>query len=114
MSPNLYERRVAKIALLITALLIATMAATMVVGPASAQTDPYNGGSPTIIGTITNTGTPPEEILPSRHTNIPPPDIQPNRSGLPFTGADVTLFAATGLALVGTGSLLWRRTRRRP
>ena len=30
---------------------------------------------------------------------------------LPFTGADVTLFAITGAALVATGALVVRRTR---
>jgi hypothetical protein len=32
---------------------------------------------------------------------------------LPFTGADVTLFLVTGVALVATGSVLVRRTRTR-
>jgi hypothetical protein len=32
---------------------------------------------------------------------------------LPFTGADLTLFVVTGVALVGTGTILVRRTRAR-
>jgi LPXTG-motif cell wall-anchored protein len=37
------------------------------------------------------------------------PAAQPNT--LPFTGADVTLFVAIGLAAIGTGTLIVRRTR---
>jgi hypothetical protein len=32
---------------------------------------------------------------------------------LPFTGADLTLFVATGLAAIGTGVVVLRRTRPR-
>jgi LPXTG-motif cell wall-anchored protein len=33
---------------------------------------------------------------------------------LPFTGADITLFVVIGLAAIGTGALIIRKTRARP
>ena len=42
-----------------------------------------------------------------------PPVVIHERQRLPFTGADLTLFAATGLAAVGTGTVLVRATRSR-
>jgi hypothetical protein len=42
-----------------------------------------------------------------------PPDRgrEPGGSALPFTGADITLLVATGLAAVGTGVYVVRRAR---
>lgn len=37
----------------------------------------------------------------------------PQGSALPFTGADITLFVATGLAAIGTGAFIVRRARTR-
>lgn len=37
----------------------------------------------------------------------------PQGGALPFTGADITLFVATGLAAVGTGIFIVRRARTR-
>jgi LPXTG-motif cell wall-anchored protein len=39
------------------------------------------------------------------------PAGRPASSTLPFTGADVTLFVVIGLAAIGTGTLIVRRTR---
>ena len=33
---------------------------------------------------------------------------------LPFTGADITLFVVIGLAAIGTGAVIVRKTRARP
>jgi hypothetical protein len=45
------------------------------------------------------------------------PDVlggtEPEGGALPFTGADITLFVATGLAAVGTGMFIVRRARSR-
>jgi hypothetical protein len=42
------------------------------------------------------------------------PSIEEEGEGLlPFTGADLTLFVATGLAAIGTGVVVLRRTRPR-
>lgn len=48
----------------------------------------------------------------------PPPSLPPSPPPrcvgcLPFTGADLTLFAATGFAAIGTGTVLVRATRNR-
>lgn len=47
----------------------------------------------------------------------PPPSEPPERcvgaKCLPFTGADLTLFAVTGFAAIGTGTVLVRATRGR-
>jgi hypothetical protein len=41
------------------------------------------------------------------------PPTAPSDTPLPFTGADVTLFLVTGVALVATGAVLVRRNRTR-
>jgi hypothetical protein len=51
--------------------------------------------------------TPPPSLPPS-----PPPRCVGAKC-LPFTGADVTLFAVTGFAAIGTGTVLVRATRSR-
>lgn len=50
-----------------------------------------------------------------RELITPPPSEPPPRcvGCLPFTGADLTLFAATGFAAIGTGTVLVRATRNR-
>ncbi|MGH2755107.1 MAG: hypothetical protein ACRDLB_11825 [Actinomycetota bacterium] len=89
--------------LLIIGLLGALVAAiTLSSGPASAQVEPYNTQPPTVSPTRTaRINTPP----PERNPLEDPPDT------LPFTGADLTLFLATGVAAVGTGAIVVRRTR---
>ena len=42
-----------------------------------------------------------------------PPKRCVGRKCLPFTGADLTLFAVTGFAAIGTGTVLVRATRNR-
>jgi hypothetical protein len=46
-------------------------------------------------------------------TNQPSIDEEAGEGLLPFTGADLTLFVATGLAAIGTGVVVLRRTRPR-
>jgi hypothetical protein len=46
-------------------------------------------------------------------TNQPSIDENAGEGLLPFTGADLTLFVATGLAAIGTGVVVLRRTRPR-
>jgi hypothetical protein len=46
-------------------------------------------------------------------TNQPSIDEDAGEGLLPFTGADLTLFVATGLAAIGTGVVVLRRTRPR-
>ena len=98
------ERKHARGALLIITGLIGTLVAaiTLSSGPASAQVEPYNSVPPTVSPTRTaRINTPP----PERNPLEDPPDT------LPFTGADLTLFLATGVAAVGTGTIVVRRTR---
>ncbi len=51
------------------------------------------------------------DLLPDLQPRGDQPDVAPGV--LPFTGADLTLFAATGFAAVGTGTILVRATRAR-
>jgi hypothetical protein len=98
------ERKHARSALLFITGLIGTMMAALMLssGPASAQVEPYPPTPPTVSPTRTaRINTPP----PERNPLEDPPDT------LPFTGADLTLFLATGVAAVGTGAIVVRRTR---
>lgn len=114
MSPITQERRFAKVSLLITVAMIGVVGVSMMLGSASAQTDPYSNSSPTVIGTKIQSANPPlPTVLPTRETSIPPPEVLPRRTSLPLTGADISLYLATGVALVGTGSWVLRRNRRR-
>jgi ABC-type branched-subunit amino acid transport system permease subunit len=45
--------------------------------------------------------------------NQPSIDEDAGEGLLPFTGADLTLFVATGMAAIGTGVVVLRRTRPR-
>ena len=88
--------------LFIIGLLGALVAAITLSSAASAQVEPYNTQPPTVSPTRTaRINTPP----PERNPLEDPPDT------LPFTGADLTLFLATGVAAVGTGAIVVRRTR---
>ncbi|HEX2057541.1 MAG TPA: hypothetical protein VHI71_04150 [Actinomycetota bacterium] len=50
---------------------------------------------------------------PDKDVPTIPPIVRHKRQRLPFTGADLTLFAATGMAALGTGTVLVRATRAR-
>ena len=90
-----------------TALVGLAAVAILWAGPAQAQTEPYGGESPTTEPSVLN----------DRLTNDTPADDvggrvlerAPGSGQLPFTGADLALYTVTGLAAVGTGSLIVRR-----
>lgn len=122
----------ARLALAVSLLMIGAFLALAGFGDAAnAQVDPYSTGSPTVLPTrITNTASPSESpdssptVLPTtlgrgpRHPgpDSNPPEILPSSEEgglLPLTGADLTLFAATGASAIGTGVLFVRRSRRR-
>lgn len=102
---------------LAAAVFVASSADAQVVPqPLSSPCDPYTKHcepivKPTILATDparvkdAELITPPPSLPPS-----PPPRC---RNCLPFTGADLTLFAATGFAAIGTGTVIVRATRSR-
>lgn len=96
------------------AVAVGAIAALMLMGPAGAQeNDPYSNDGPKILPSVIERDEPerPDAVIPER---ITPPDEPPSERGpLPFTGADLTLFVATGMAAVATGSVIVRRTRSR-
>jgi hypothetical protein len=86
--------------------------------PASSPCDPYTTHCTPIVKPSVLVNDP--ERVQDRELVTPPPSIPPPTSPpprcpncLPFTGADLTLFAATGFAAIGTGTVLVRATRRR-
>ena len=103
-------RRTGRIALFVAGvLMLATLAALTIASSASAKPcDPYTKNckpivKPTVIRTDHGRPDDHEIVIPNRE----------ERGPLPFTGADLTLFAATGFAAVGTGTILVRATRSR-
>src|SRR5687768_12188832 len=106
------ERNRARFAFLAMTVVVGVMTAMFVVGSAAAaEKDPYSNRGPKVLPSVIERGEPDrpdvveEEIIP------PPPEEE--RGPLPFTGADLTLFVATGLAAIATGSVILRRTRAR-
>jgi LPXTG-motif cell wall-anchored protein len=59
-------------------------------------------------GTVRGNNNPPEV---QADTINPAPDVEGSNNALPFTGADITLFVVIGLAAIGTGIFIVRRTR---
>lgn len=57
--------------------------------------------------------TQPETEVRFGNPNQPSIEEDAGEGLLPFTGADLTLFVATGLAAIGTGVVVLRRTRPR-
>jgi hypothetical protein len=82
--------------------------ALLMMGTALAQQDPYGNGRPDVGGTeLTQPGNQPGANLLRR---------SPRTQGavsetLPFTGADLTLFVATGLGAIATGTVILHRSR---
>lgn len=109
------EKTRARRVLLIAGMLLVTVVGGLVVaGSAGAQTgphDPYSSPSDSVLPSRISTPPPHRRSVPP----APGPHVLPKRppSNLPFTGADVTLFVITGLAAIGTGMVLVRRTRAR-
>lgn len=104
-------RRTGRIALFVAAvLMLAVVAALAISSSAVAKPcDPYAKKpckpivKPTVLRTDEGEPNDKEIVVPDRQ----------ERGPLPFTGADLTLFAATGFAAVGTGTILVRATRSR-
>lgn len=106
------QKYTARFALVAMTVVVGVMMAMSLVGTAGAQeNDPYSNDGPRILPSVIERGEPdrPEAVL-NRDTTPPPRE---ERGPLPFTGADLTLFVATGLAAVATGSVVVRRTRSR-
>ena len=55
-----------------------------------------------------------EPTTPGDRERIPEPPAQQEESDLPFTGLDLGIVALMGAALLGTGLVLRRTTRRSP
>ena len=110
------KARARGVLLIAVLLLVSVIGGLLVAGAAGAQPgDPYASPTKTPKTSIhpSTTTTPP----PPR-TSTPPPTVLNRCVGcedqvLPTTGADLTLFIVTGLALVATGFVLVRRTRAR-
>lgn len=100
----------ARVGLLAVTVIVGVMFAFALVGTAGAAEDPYSNDGPKVLPSVIERGEPqrPPAIEPQRRDT---PDDSNNR--LPFTGADLTLFVATGLAAVATGGVILRRTRSR-
>jgi hypothetical protein len=109
-----------RFALLAMTVVVGVMTALFLVGSAAAAEDPYSNDGPKILPSVIERDEPerPDAVIDERETTPPPPDETPpppqdERGPLPFTGADLTLFLATGMAAVATGSVIVRRTRTR-
>lgn len=128
------EKSPARVALFVTIFFASSLLLAIVGlgGSSSAQVDPYASGSPTVLptrivitpSTTTHTASPGDSpsVLPTRHERDNDNDeddvaaVLPTRVGggtLPFTGGDLVLFVATGASIIGTGTLLVRRSRGR-
>lgn len=114
MGSTMRVHRTGRIALFFTGVLMLGVFGGLVVATsADAQQpcDPYTVTCRPIVrisGLRTERAKPGDPDVP----NIPP-IVRHKRQRLPFTGADLTLFAATGLAAFGTGTVLVRATRAR-
>jgi hypothetical protein len=106
------EKNRARFALLAMTVVVGVMTAMILVGTAAAQeNDPYSNRGPKVLPSVIERGEPDRPDVVEDEFIPPPPEEE--RSPLPFTGADLTLFVATGLAAIATGSVILRRTRSR-
>jgi hypothetical protein len=86
---------------------LALAGALMMMGTALAQQDPYGNGTPVVSpNLITQPTDQPASNLLRRS-----PNVQGATQTLPFTGADLTLFVATGLGAIATGAVILHRSR---
>jgi hypothetical protein len=105
------ERNRARFAFLAMTVVVGVMTAMILVGTAAAQEkDPYSNEGPKVLPSVIERGEPDRPDVVEEEFIPPPPE---ERGPLPFTGADLTLFVATGLAAIATGSVILRRTRAR-
>src|SRR5687767_15751693 len=101
-------RRTGRIALFVASIMVLATLVAFASSAVAKPCDPYTKPcKPIVKPTIQRTdhGRPDDKeiVIPDRQ----------ERGPLPFTGADLTLFAATGFAAVGTGSILLRASRSR-
>lgn len=73
----------------------------------------YPPVTPSVLPSVLTSPIPSPSVVPSPEPSVEPSRGPEPRDPLPFTGADLTLFAATGFAAVGTGTVLVRATRSR-
>lgn len=85
-------------------------------GAAAAQTAPYPGEQPSeVLGNADERGdTQVAGIVTSRSEPVAAVRAAPAQRGLAVTGTDVGQLAGLGIALVGGGLVLVRRSRRNP
>jgi hypothetical protein len=90
---------------------LAVAGALMMMGTALAQQDPYGNGSPPVVSpnVITRPDSQPGASLLRRNPSVQGANV--SESSLPFTGADLTLFVATGLGAIATGTVILHRSR---
>lgn len=116
MGSTMGVRRNAKIALLVAGILLAgTLAALAMASPASAQAqicDPYTKKCEPIVKPKIQRRDPARPNDKETPFEFKGSSIRES-DRLPLTGADLTLFAATGFAAVGTGTILVRSARAR-
>jgi hypothetical protein len=100
--------RYKRMAAIVVVSALALAGALMMMGTALAQQDPYGNGRPVVSPNLITrpTDQPGSNLL--RRT----PSVQgANTETLPFTGADLTLFLATGLGAIATGAVILHRSR---
>jgi hypothetical protein len=83
---------------------LALAGALMMMGTALAQQEPYGNGRPVVSPNLITRADQPASNLLRRSPNV-------QGQTLPFTGADLTLFLATGLGAIATGAVIMHRSR---
>jgi hypothetical protein len=101
--------RYKRMAAIVVISVLALSGALMMMGTALAQQDPYGNGTPPVVSpnVITRPTDQPASNLLRRSPNVQGTPTQT----LPFTGADLTLFVATGLGAIATGAVIMHRSR---
>ncbi len=101
--------RYKRMAAIVVVSALALAGALMMMGTALAQQDPYGNGRPVV---SPNLITQPTDQPASNLLSRSPSSVQgANTQTLPFTGADLTLFVATGLGAIATGAVILHRSR---
>lgn len=99
---NAHAANRSRIVLLVVATMVTAILA-LAAGSATAQTDPYGNGEPS--------------VLPTLIQNVETTDGQASSSQrpstLPFTGTELSLFVVIGAAAIGSGMFLVKRSRSR-
>ena len=88
------------VVVLLSLVVLVVLSLVVLAGAAVAQEDPYD-----------DLGNPKGEVIEKPEVNGERPATTPEGSILAYTGADLTLLAATGVVLVLTGTAVVRRVR---